>query len=355
MIFKSSKSDFLTRPLRDLSRTKLVSTKRMWSRISLLDPEPEFVTKPWHHQLVGFWLAVTNPHLFLLYDMGLGKSRISLDAIRYLRRIKKLKRVLILVPNVVNLESWRTEIKKHAPDLTASYVMGTKTDRLEAWSCNSAICLCTYAGLRSLVCSKQIGRRKRKRKLGVDKLLLIKARKLFNGVVLDECTAVMHHTSLTFRVVSQLTKNFVWRIGLTGTPMGRDAQVLWAQFFCVDRGASLGPTLGPFREVFFTAKDGYWGGTEYTFRKKREPDLRRMMANSSIAYSTEECLDLPKKVMVEKPFVLSDEAWGYYSAILEASRSTSEETIKGIFVRLRQIALMGSHHHYRPTRNLIYC
>lgn len=333
MIFKTAVSDYLKRPLRDLSRYKQWSEEKLSARLAQLDPQPKFITSPRKHQKVGFLLGVKYPHLFCMFDMGLGKSKLALDLIRYLRKIERLHRVLILVPNVVNLESWRMEITIHAPDLSATYIEGTKQDRREAWEEPSDLCLCTYAGLQALICTNS-GKKRR-----VDPILLAKAKQLFDGAVFDESTALMNHRSLNFRVVGQLTKDFAWRVGLTGTPLGRDPHVLWAQFYCVDRGAALGETLGPFREAFFKCKEGYFGGFEYTFKRKMEPDLRRMMSHTGIRYASDECLDLPKKVPVEKPFVLTDEAWSYYSAVLEQAQANSKKLIdvSGIFVRLRQI------------------
>jgi SNF2 family DNA or RNA helicase len=269
-----------------------------------------------------------------MFDLGLGKTKTALDSIRWLKHAGRIHRVLVLVPNVVNLEGWRLEIAKHAPDLTASYIMGDKRERAEAWDDETDLCLCTYAGLYHLVCTKSA------KKMRIDLAKLKKAQKLFDGIVWDECQALMSHRSLNFRIASQLSKNFRWRLGLTGTPLGRDPQVLWSQFYCVDRGEALGQTLGPFREAFFTSKEGWFGGVEYTFHKKREPQLKRMMNHSSIRYSSEECLDLPELVHVERPFVMPDEAWEYYSAILEQCQHGKEGMldIKGVFVRLRQIA-----------------
>jgi SNF2 family DNA or RNA helicase len=95
-----------------------------------------------------------------------------------------------------------------------------------------------------------------------------------------------------------------------------------------------------FREAFFTHKPGYWGGTEYEFKHRMVGKLRRMMAHSAISYSSQECIDLPPKVAIKAPVVMSEEAWAYYHAVLDQARERDVESvidIENVFVRLRQI------------------
>ncbi|MFA5262223.1 MAG: DEAD/DEAH box helicase [Opitutaceae bacterium] len=332
MIFKSAVRKYLNQPLINLSLAKDWSDERLARELGRLK-SPKFFTEPRRHQKIGFVLAVKYPSLFCMFDMGLGKTKVALDAVRYLRKIGKLRRVLILVPNVVNIEGWRMEIGRHAPDLSAGYITGSRRDRTDVWEGDEVLCVCTYAGLQSLVCSWQGNRRR------IDPVLMERAEEIFDGAIFDESQALMNHRSLTFNVVSRLTRDFQWRLALTGTPMGRDPHVLWPQFFCVDRGKSLGSTLGPFRAAFFRARQNRWGVIDYTFKRKAEPVLRRMLSHSSIWYSSEECFDLPDLVRVDRPFSLSEEARAYYSAVMDQVRQTQNKLIDitGVFVRLRQI------------------
>jgi len=55
---------------------------------------------------------------------------------------------------------------------------------------------------------------------------------------------------------------------MAGIPVGRDPQVLWAQFNYCDHGETLGETLGIFRAAFFRAETNYWSGfPNYIFEK----------------------------------------------------------------------------------------
>ena len=335
MIFKGAVDKFLNRPLRNLGKAK--EWEDIDSMLSCLEPKPVFVTEPYHHQKICFYLLTKQPRMLELLDMGLGKSKIVLDAFRWHKAKGNARRLLVCVPNVVNLESWRNEIALHAPDLKASYIEGDKAARFKAFHSPSDLCITTYQGLNYLVCQKA------RSKLRIDNAMLFWARGSFDAVVWDETTAaLMSHKSLSYQVARQISDGWRFAVGMTGTPVGRDPMVLWSQFNVVDRGEALGRTLGMFRQAFFVSKSGYWGGMEYKFKQKQTKNLHRMMANSSIRYAAAECVDLPPKVPVLRPVVMPDEAWAYYHAVLDRARErnleqTSIVDTENVFIRLRQI------------------
>ena len=338
MISPYAVENYLSRELRDLNVRKRWSAAKVERKLSELSPRPTFVTEPHHYQRIGFYLLATLPHVLLLWDMGLGKTKTVLDVVRWHKAAKHLKRVLVLVPNVVNLDSWRAEIEKHAPDLTASYVFGDKQARMEAVEEETDLCVCTYAGLNHLCCGKVKG--KSKKKMVIDPQRMAHVRGQFQGVVWDECTALLNHRSLQFQIARELGKDYTMRVGMTGTPMGRDPHVLWSQFYAVDRGETLGSTLGIFRQAFFTSRENYWGGWDHVFKRSMTPQLQRLMANRSIRYRADECMDLPEKIMVERPVRMTDEQWDYYRAVLDRVREEHKSgllDVENAFVRLRQI------------------
>lgn len=335
MISKRAVKEYLTRPLRNLNEMKRWSRAKIARKIDALKPSAVFLTEPRHYQKICFYSLIKLPRNMQLLHMGLGKTKIVMDAIRWLTTAGMLQRVLVLVPNVINIEGWRIELAKHASDLTYSCLEGSHAMRLEALREQTQLCIGTYAGLTSLIC-KNIGG-----KMRIDVQELQRVAELFDGIIWDESTALMNPRSLQFQIATKISKGYALRVGMTGTPLGRDPHVLWSQFFAVDRGESLGPTLGLYRQAFFSAKPQYWGGVNYEFRQSKADDLRRLMAHSSIRYSAGECLDLPPKVLMERPIVMPDEAWSYYQALLDQSRDQATGNmlidVEGLFVRLRQI------------------
>lgn len=141
------------------------------------------------------------------------------------------------------------------------------------------------------------------------------------GILVHNSTALKNHDTITFRACRALSKATNNRYALTGTPFGRDPTDLWAQFYAVDGGETLGPTLGLFREGFCTASNNFWsGGQDWKFDKKKKKLLYQRIRNRSIYYESEECIDLPKKVFKKVAIPFSREGWGYYQKVLAGAR-----------------------------------
>jgi SNF2 family DNA or RNA helicase len=128
-------------------------------------------------------------------------------------------------------------------------------------------------------------------------------------------------------------------LALTGTPLGRDPTDLWAQMYLVDKGQTLGETLGLYRGVFFSTKAGYFGGFEHTFLKKKRRLLHEMLANRSIRYRVRDT-DLPKVNPIRKFVKLSEEAKDWYDKATEDLHTAKRDPlkIKATFMRMRQLS-----------------
>jgi superfamily II DNA or RNA helicase len=354
MILKSAIRDFLNRSLRNLNEMCSLSADEIDEGIASLDPQPKFVTNPLLHQRVCFYLLARCPQVLLWLEMGLGKTKIVLDSFRWYKSAGRLHRLLVCVPNVVNIEEWRDQIAQHAPDLSAVYVEGGRDDRIEALHDESDICVVTYAGLNWLVCESVGRQRSPGRELRIQPGRIKDVRRLFDAVVWDESTSVMNHQSLSFRVARSISQQWFWRVAMSGTPFGRDPAVLWPQLFLVDHGESLGETLGLMRAALFVEKPNYWsGGRDYVFDRRMMPDLRRMVAHSSIHYGSDECIDLPPLVLTKLRVRMTDEQWSYYTAMLDGVRqqhSTGVTDVENVFVRLRQVTSGFVSIDGRPSR-----
>lgn len=344
MIFKSAIKSYLSRPLRDLGEVKTWSDAKLDRKLAELVPRPVFITEPRRHQKVCFYLHAKLPFLLDFQDMGLGKSKLVLDLFRWYKSSGKLHRLLICVPNVCNLESWRDEIAKHAPDLTASYVEGTSETRKRNFTAKTDLCITTYAGLNHIICAKTTVKKRgdtfdTKNVLRPVKSTIISVSETFDGVVWDESTALKNKDSLTFKVADKISRNWRFRVGLTGTPLGRNPTDLWSQFFAVDRGDTLGTTFGLYEQAFFNLSYNPFGGKDRKFKSRLASTLSSMISHGAIRYTAQECLDLPKRIPVHFPVALLEEGWAYYEAVINQIREQELGVldIKNSFLRLRQI------------------
>src|SRR5438105_3622495 len=73
---------------------------------------------------------------------------------------------------------------------------------------------------------------------------------LLNLCVVDEIHTCKDDNSLRFALVSRLINKCKWRLGLTGTPFGRDPFAVWPQFFLLDGGETFTNNKHFFRAAF---------------------------------------------------------------------------------------------------------
>jgi len=146
--------------------------------------------------------------------------------------------------------------------------------------------------------------------------------------------------AVTFRVLSSLTDNIPISYGATGTPFGRNPLDLWALFFIIDKGWTLGETIGLFKDAFFKKDYNDYGFPVLEFDNKYERHLYRRMRNASIRYSDDECQDLPKKIETVKHFKLKGPALKYFNqavtGLIEANGS--HHKVDNAYIRMRQIS-----------------
>ena len=152
-------------------------------------------------------------------------------------------------------------------------------------------------------------------------------------------------SSLTYRMCRAISAQCEWAFGLTGTPFGKDVAALWPQYYFIDFGETLGPTLEFFKSVFFTQGLNYWGGVEFTFKKKLKPDLHRMIKNRSIHYAIDELQDMPQKIYITKNLPPPPDSEGYCKAALkeinEAVKSKGQgayRVVENSYLKLRQLS-----------------
>lgn len=295
-------------------------------------------------------LGLKYPSYFYTLGMGGGKTWLSLNLYRARVQTGKASRALVCVSNVVNLEEWRNQAKLHAKDCTLETIeMSGKENRTDAiFDSRSDIVVITYAGL-ARICSKpeQVEKGKKRRKWYLDPKACDQIAKAFSVFILDESTCVSNSQSLFYRVCRRIRKGVRYCYALTGTPFDKQPEPLWAQFFLVDGGYTLGETLGLWRAAFCSEKERFWGGVDHEFREKMMPVLAKRICHRSIRYSEEECQDLPRAVggitdsewmLIESK--LSKEAFPYYESISDELKAAhgNYELIDNSYTRMRMLS-----------------
>ena len=343
MISRKIIEKFLEQPADSFAWMKKLSRRELLQAIGDLDPPPEFYgpDEPWDNQLVGFLLGVYFQRFMFFMDMGIGKTRVVLDLIAYRKCRGERTCFLICVLNRASIENWVIEIEKYAPMLDFVALDVSHKERRQLLDREADLFIVHYPGLRALCSTLPPRKRSRRRKRYLDKKKIKSLLRKFNGLVLDESTVVMNKRSLIFRICNQFSRFVDMCFGLTGTPFGKEPTPLWAQFYILDRGQTLGPTLGLFREALFKKKRNYWsGGWDYKFDRKKLGALSRLIGHRSITYVEGECQDLPERVPIRRVLLFTAEMEQYYERTLEHLRKVKGnwQEINHSFIRMRQIS-----------------
>lgn len=343
MIHKQAVTEFLNRKVDNHNWLKKLSDAQLDEEIAALRPQPTFIAPLLTHQKVGFLLSLAYPTLFIQYEMGLGKTRLCLEIIKYLLLTKKNHLFLILAPTDEVVLGWQEETEKWTPNLPVQLLLGT---REEKWAnlanAKSGVLIGTYVGVATMVSELLSVSEKRRAWIPQPKFVNELTKRL-TGVVYDESTRIKTKGTLSYAVANDISKAVSIRYALAGRPFGRDPLDLWAQFYLVDRGQTLSPTLGLYREAFFVKKASHWGGPynfEYKFKKAMSDDLARITAHRSIRYSVDECDRLPDLIRIRKSVVFPKENEEYYQRVIKeiiAAHGNIRE-IKNGFLRLRQLS-----------------
>ena len=348
MINKKVVENFLNRQLPGNDFLKAYSKdellKGMASDVALMP----HIKQMWAHQLVSYSLVTTLKRYILHVGMGGGKSNISLSSIliRKLRGQKPL--AIVFVPYVSSVDTWIQECKRWTPQLVLEPLLGKTCENLESLQRRRAdVYVICYASAVAML-SEEVPHPKKQGKTVwiIDSKHVKKLFEGFDTFVADEIHKISDINTLTYKMCKSISSVCEHGIGLTGTPFGKDVQDIWAQFYVIDFGETLGATLGLFREAFFTKKGNFWsGGDEYKFQKRKLPILNKMIKYSSIHYAASEMNDLPKQMRIMRELKMPDAIQSYTTEALrelnESLTGTGKDRyrlIESSYLKLRQLA-----------------
>ena len=239
------------------------------------------------------WCAariVRQKTVFLACDMGLGKTVITLTAIRDLFRLRGIKKVLVIAPLRVAEETWPGEIKgwAHLRELSFAVATGLPGQRLRAINKRADITIINRENLPWLW--KQFR--------------LHKVPWPYDMVVWDESSGLKEwrkrtpgtklnphvHNLTRFGAMAQARKFVKFMVLLTGTPAPSGVKDLGGQAFILDQGLRLGEVKQAFLDRWFI-HDSY----AYTHEPKdgAQKEIMGRLSDVMISLSAEDYLDLP--------------------------------------------------------------
>ena len=235
--------------------------------------------KPHSYQEYAIRYIETHPISALLIDMGLGKTSITLTAIRNLLFDSfEVRKVLVIAPLRVAKNTWTDEIKKweHLNTLTYSLIIGNENERLSALNEKADIYIINRENVDWLV---------NKSRYKFD----------FDMVVIDELSSFKNHQSKRFKSFMKVRPLVKRIVGLTGTPSSNGLMDLFAEFKILDMGKRLGYFIGQYRNTYFKP-DKMNGPIVYSYKPlpNAENAIYEKISDITVSMKANEYLKMPE-------------------------------------------------------------
>lgn len=256
--------------------------------------------KPHSYQRYCIDRICSDPAIGLFLDMGLGKTAITLSAIKRLKyEMWSVYKVLVIAPKTVAESVWEKEAAKWKGlnELRFSLVLGTAEQRRRALEAEADIYVINRENTQWLVNHYGHGWP-------------------FDMVVLDESSSFKNHQAKRFKAL-KLERSRISRIvELTGTPNPRSLMDLWSQVYLLDGGKRLGRTITSYRDAYFVP-DKRNRTTIFSYAPKlgAADEIFNRVADICISMKAEDYLELPDLVYDDIPVVLDATARKAYDRL----------------------------------------
>lgn len=256
--------------------------------------------KPHSYQVYCRNKIIELPNIALFLEMGLGKTAITLDAIRELRyNYFQAGKVLIIAPKKVAESTWESEAAKwqELAGLTFSRVLGTAVQRVDALRRPADIYLINRENTQWLVD-------------------YYKRAWPFDMVVIDESSSFKSHKAKRFKALKLVRSRIRRMVLLTGTPSPKSLIDLWAQLYLLDEGKRLGRTISSYRDTYFVSdKRNQTTIFSYAPREGADKEIYNRISDICISMRSADYLELPELIYDDVPVMLDEKATRIYKKL----------------------------------------
>lgn len=294
----------------------------------------------WAHQIRALEIAKQQRELALFMDLGTGKSRTTVEILRFLfNRHKKILRTIIVCPTSVRL-NWLAEIKKFSKiphgkvfPLTGSLA---QREKILQTSPEDSIFITNFEAFAFPNFVNTVLE-------NVPDVLIID-----ESHRCKESTAKRTKALIKISQKMEVTRRYTsYRYILTGTPVLNSQMDLFTQFLILDGGRTFGMNFFEFRGKYFYDKNAHMPKQKHFPNWQARADttekLKSLISKLSVQAKKEECLDLPPLLRTEVEVELSREqarAYGEmkkeFIAFLDSGVATAQLAITKA-LRLQQI------------------
>ena len=262
--------------------------------------------KPHKFQKKAVKFLIEHGAAALFLDPGLGKTSITLGAIKILKQKKLINYVLIIAPLRVCVSVWPKEVLKWKDfhGLTVKVLHGP--DREDRLMEEADIYVINPEGLEWLFDITKTKTKSGKIKIDVN-VTYVKSLG-FDVLVIDELSKFKHTNSGRFKAMKQVIHLFRYRWGLTGSPASNGLEGLFGQCYMLDEGNALGRYISHYRHNYFIPS---YSGFGWDIRPGAEEEIYEKIKPLALRIG-DDVLDMPTLIENKIEVELSDKVMEEY-------------------------------------------
>ena len=267
---------------------------------------------PHNYQQYCIDRIISDPAIGLFLDMGLGKTAITLMAIKKLKyEYWRSAKVLVIAPKKVAESTWSREAAKWSElsCLSFSFVLGSAEKRLKALKTPADIYMINRENVMWLVD-------------------YYRNAWPFDTVIIDESSSFKNHQAKRFKALKAVRSHIDRIVLLTGTPTSRGLMDLWAQIYLLDCGKRLGRNITAYREAFFVPdKRNRTTIFSYAPKEGAEETIYNAISDICVSMKAEDYLELPELVYNDIPVKLDTAAQKAYDRLERDTLLPVDDTV----------------------------
>jgi SNF2 family DNA or RNA helicase len=218
----------------------------------------------------------------LWLDLGLGKTCVVLTAISDLLDLFEIRNALVVAPLRVAQTVWTEEIAKwrHLRHLRASVMVGDQKQRIAAFNAPADLHVTNVDSLPWL-----------------ENYLRQKNLKFpWDAIVIDEASMFKSRGTRRFKIMRRMAAEAKRVIEMTATPSPNSYIDIWPQFYILDGGQRLGPTMAGYRERYFKVVD--FGGYKFALKRGADKVIQSRIKDITLTLAAADYLEMPERVNI---------------------------------------------------------
>jgi len=292
----------------------------------------KFKTTPYKHQLDAFNISKDKKAYAYFMEMGTGKSKVLIDNIAHLYKLKQINAALILAPKGAYRIWTNIELEKHMPDaVDFIFTHWTPTPKKKE-----------KEELRNIVSNKNSNgsfcKELKILVMNIEALSTAKGARFAEGflrnhialMAVDESTSIKNHKAKRSKVALHLGNSASYRRILTGEPVTRSPLDLYTQMAFLSPHIIGHSSYYSFRNRYAILRKRITNAAAFdeVIGYKNIEELQSKIQFSSFRARKEDCLDLPPKIYQTREVPLTPEQSKIYKDLVKTSRAELEEADK---------------------------